>query len=102
MSKHSACHQREHQETRKFERDPRGAGGTGSHGLGSRLPGAECGLASCFPAGATLPRPAMEKVPMTPDGHTALKDELVRLKAERPKISHEIETAREHGDLREN
>ncbi len=39
---------------------------------------------------------------MTPDGHAALKDELTRLKAERPKISAEIGTAREHGDLREN
>ena len=39
---------------------------------------------------------------MTPGGHTALKEELARLKAERPKISQEIETAREHGDLREN
>ena len=39
---------------------------------------------------------------MTPGGHAALKEELARLKAERPKISHEIETAREHGDLREN
>ncbi len=39
---------------------------------------------------------------MTPSGHAALKDELARLKAERPKISAEIETAREHGDLREN
>lgn len=39
---------------------------------------------------------------MTPDGHQALKDELARLKAERPKISQEIGTAREHGDLREN
>lgn len=39
---------------------------------------------------------------MTPEGHAALKEELARLKAERPKISQEIETAREHGDLREN
>jgi transcription elongation factor GreA len=39
---------------------------------------------------------------MTPEGHQALKDELARLKAERPKISAEIGTAREHGDLREN
>ena len=35
---------------------------------------------------------------MTPEGHKALKDELTRLKAERPKISQEIGTAREHGD----
>ena len=39
---------------------------------------------------------------MTPEGHAALKEELARLRAERPKISHEIEVAREHGDLREN
>ncbi|MFW5921455.1 MAG: transcription elongation factor GreA [Polyangiales bacterium] len=44
----------------------------------------------------------MERVPMTPEGAQALKDELERLKAERPKISQEIGTAREHGDLREN
>jgi transcription elongation factor GreA len=44
----------------------------------------------------------MDKVPMTPEGHAALKEELARLRAERPKISHEIEVAREHGDLREN
>lgn len=39
---------------------------------------------------------------MTPQGFAALKDELTRLKAERPKISQEIGVAREHGDLREN
>lgn len=39
---------------------------------------------------------------MTPAGHRALKDELARRKADRTKISQEIETAREHGDLREN
>jgi transcription elongation factor GreA len=44
----------------------------------------------------------MERVPMTPEGHQALKTELDRLKAERPKISQEIGVAREHGDLREN
>ncbi|MFW6067339.1 MAG: transcription elongation factor GreA [Myxococcota bacterium] len=44
----------------------------------------------------------MERVPMTPEGFQALKEELARLKAERPKISQEIGTAREHGDLREN
>lgn len=44
----------------------------------------------------------MEKVPMTPQGHAALKAELERLKADRPSISQEIGTAREHGDLREN
>lgn len=45
----------------------------------------------------------MEKVPMTPEGHAALKEELSHLKSvERPKISKEIGVAREHGDLREN
>ncbi|MFW5875363.1 MAG: transcription elongation factor GreA [Myxococcota bacterium] len=44
----------------------------------------------------------MERVPMTPEGFQALKEELARQKAERPKISQEIGTAREHGDLREN
>jgi transcription elongation factor GreA len=45
----------------------------------------------------------MEKVPMTPQGHAALKEELAHLKSvERPRISKEIGVAREHGDLREN
>lgn len=45
----------------------------------------------------------MEKVPMTPEGHHALKEELAHLKSvERPKISKEIGVAREHGDLKEN
>jgi transcription elongation factor GreA len=43
-----------------------------------------------------------ERVPMTPAGAQKLKDQLARLKEERPKISKEIEVAREHGDLREN
>src|SRR3954471_7090533 len=43
-----------------------------------------------------------EPVPMTPNGAQKLRDELVRLKEERPKISREIGTAREHGDLKEN
>ena len=43
-----------------------------------------------------------DKVPMTPGGAQKLKDELVRLKEERPKISREIGIAREHGDLSEN
>jgi transcription elongation factor GreA len=43
-----------------------------------------------------------EKVPMTPTGAQKLRDELVRLKEERPKISREIGIAREHGDLSEN
>lgn len=44
----------------------------------------------------------MERVPLTPAGHERLKAELARLKEERPKISRDIETAREHGDLSEN
>ncbi|MEM6962519.1 MAG: transcription elongation factor GreA [Myxococcota bacterium] len=44
----------------------------------------------------------MERVPMTPTGHAAMRAELGRLKAERPKIAQEIEVAREHGDLKEN
>src|SRR3982751_6157429 len=43
-----------------------------------------------------------ERVPMTPRGAQNLKDELARLKEERPKISREIGVAREHGDLSEN
>jgi transcription elongation factor GreA len=43
-----------------------------------------------------------EKVPMTPQGAQKLRDELVRLKEERPKISRDIGVAREHGDLSEN
>jgi len=43
-----------------------------------------------------------EKFPMTPRGNEKLREELVRLKEERPKISREIGVAREHGDLSEN
>lgn len=43
-----------------------------------------------------------ERVPMTPRGAQKLKEQLASLKEERPKISREIEVAREHGDLREN
>jgi transcription elongation factor GreA len=39
---------------------------------------------------------------MTPAGAVKLREELARLKEERPKISREIGTAREHGDLKEN
>jgi transcription elongation factor GreA len=39
---------------------------------------------------------------MTPRGAAKLRDELARLKAERPKISREIGVARDHGDLSEN
>lgn len=45
---------------------------------------------------------AMDKHLMTPEGHRHLKDELRRLKAERPRIVREIAAAREHGDLSEN
>ena len=44
----------------------------------------------------------MDKYLMTPEGHERLKDELRRLKAERPRIVREIAAAREHGDLSEN
>jgi transcription elongation factor GreA len=43
-----------------------------------------------------------DPVPMTPRGAQKLRDELARLKEERPKISREIGIAREHGDLKEN
>lgn len=39
---------------------------------------------------------------MTPRGVQLLRDELSRLKEERPKIAREIGIAREHGDLSEN
>src|SRR3954466_7564456 len=39
---------------------------------------------------------------MTPAGAQKLREELTRLKEERPKISREIGVAREHGDLSEN
>jgi transcription elongation factor GreA len=43
-----------------------------------------------------------ERVPMTPRGASKVREELARLKAERPKISREIGTARDHGDISEN
>jgi transcription elongation factor GreA len=43
-----------------------------------------------------------ERFPMTPAGAIKLREELARLKEERPKISREIGVAREHGDLSEN
>ncbi|HVW26560.1 MAG TPA: transcription elongation factor GreA [Polyangiaceae bacterium] len=43
-----------------------------------------------------------ERFPITPKGVQKLKDELGRLKEERPKISRDIGVAREHGDLSEN
>lgn len=40
---------------------------------------------------------------MTPAGQQRLREELAHLRdVERPKVSHEIGVAREHGDLREN
>ena len=44
----------------------------------------------------------MTKVPLTARGESQLREELKRLKAERPQLSAAIGTARELGDLREN
>jgi transcription elongation factor GreA len=44
----------------------------------------------------------MDRVPMTPKGAAKVRDELARLKAERPKLSRDIGTARDHGDISEN
>lgn len=45
----------------------------------------------------------MEKIPMTRAGHTALDEELKKLKSvERPAVIKAIAEAREHGDLSEN
>jgi len=44
----------------------------------------------------------MPPVPLTARGAEQLRDELKRLKAQRPQISAAIGAAREHGDLREN
>lgn len=45
----------------------------------------------------------MERVPMTPQGHTKLREELRHLRDhERPRISKDIGTAIEMGDLSEN
>ncbi|MBF0345411.1 MAG: transcription elongation factor GreA [Nitrospirae bacterium] len=45
----------------------------------------------------------MERVPMTPEGHKRLNEELDRLlKVERPQNIKDIATARAHGDLSEN
>jgi transcription elongation factor GreA len=44
-----------------------------------------------------------EKVPMTPEGHARLREELKRLREiELPQVVKDIGTAREHGDLSEN
>ncbi len=46
---------------------------------------------------------AMEKVPMTAEGHQKVQAELQRLKSEeRPRIIQAIAEARAHGDLSEN
>ncbi len=43
------------------------------------------------------------RVPMTPDGHAKLREELKRLKeVEMPQVVRDIGTAREHGDISEN
>jgi len=39
---------------------------------------------------------------MTPEGHARLKEELAKLKDERPRVIMEIAAAREHGDISEN
>jgi transcription elongation factor GreA len=39
---------------------------------------------------------------MTPKGAAKAREELARLKAERPRISRDIGTARDHGDISEN
>jgi transcription elongation factor GreA len=45
----------------------------------------------------------MEKNPITPEGHTKLREELNQLRSvERPKVIQMIAVAREHGDLSEN
>lgn len=45
----------------------------------------------------------MERIPMTPLGFDKINQELKRLKSvDRPQNIRDIETAREHGDLREN
>ena len=46
---------------------------------------------------------AEQRVPMTPEGQTRLRDELERLKrVELPQVVKDIGVAREHGDLSEN
>ena len=44
-----------------------------------------------------------QRIPMTPEGESALKEELrILKKIERPTVIQEIAEAREHGDLKEN
>jgi len=45
---------------------------------------------------------AIQRTPMTREGYDRLKDELDRLKRERPAITRAIAEARAHGDLSEN
>ncbi len=45
---------------------------------------------------------AVERVPATPRGAQKMKDDLARLKEERPRISREIGVAIQQGDLSEN
>lgn len=42
------------------------------------------------------------KRPITPRGYELLREELLKLRAMRPELSHAIEIARGHGDLSEN
>ena len=44
----------------------------------------------------------MNKIPITKEGEKKLREELNKLKLERPKIIKAIAEAREHGDLKEN
>lgn len=44
-----------------------------------------------------------EKVPMTPEGHARLREEMKRLKeVDLPQVVKDISVARDHGDLSEN
>jgi transcription elongation factor GreA len=44
-----------------------------------------------------------EKIPMTPEGHARLREEMRRLKeVDLPQVVKDIAAAREHGDLSEN
>ena len=43
-----------------------------------------------------------DKFPITPEGYSAMKMELVHLMSKRSDISERIAVAREHGDLKEN
>jgi transcription elongation factor GreA len=42
------------------------------------------------------------KLPMRPTGYSLLREELQRLKGQRPELAQAIELARQHGDLSEN